>query len=289
MRMFEGVFTFYVGRQFLIRFIGLLAFFVIILQMLDLLNESTEILAAEGSSWRSVARYISLRSPQIASQFAPFAALLAVVVTLSLLNIRSEITVMRAAGLSAHRVLFPIGFACGLIAVAHFIFQETVAVPATESLAYWEATTTPSMRRPIRGRARMCASPTTMSSFMRKARRGPGTRCASTRSPSTRSTAADSSGPRRKRTMRGSRTARGASSTCGPTVSTRSRSRGRRASHGRRGWTPSCCSRSRSIRIARRCPSCFERSDSFAPTAPTRARRRRSFLSRFSKPIGDGS
>lgn len=135
----DGLFTRYVGRQFLIRFAGLLVFFVILLQMLDLLNKSSDILAADGAGWPSVLNYIRLRAPQIASQFAPFAALLAIVVTLSILNLSSEITVMRAAGMSVHRVLFPIGIVCGGIALAHFAFHETVVVPATEELAYWEA------------------------------------------------------------------------------------------------------------------------------------------------------
>lgn len=139
MTLLNGVFTAYVARQFLLRFIGLLAFFVIILQMLDLLNESADLLAAEGATGASVMRYIGLRAPQIASQFTPFAALLAVVATLSMLNMRSEVTVMRAAGLSVHRVLFPIGAACGAIAAAHFFFHETAVVGATEKLAYWEA------------------------------------------------------------------------------------------------------------------------------------------------------
>jgi lipopolysaccharide export system permease protein len=139
MNSFKGVFTFYVGRQFLIRFVGLLAFFVIVLQMLDLLNKSSLILAHEGAGFDSIVQYIRLRAPQIVSQFAPFAALLAVVVTLSMLNLSSEIVVMRAAGMSVHRVLFPIGAVCGAIAFVHFVFHEAVVVGAADRLAYWEA------------------------------------------------------------------------------------------------------------------------------------------------------
>ena len=139
MRRFDGVFMRYVGKQFLLRFVGLLAFFVILLQMLDMLNKSSDIMAPEGAGWRSIVQYISYRAPQIASQFAPFAALLAIVVTLSMLNIRSEITIMRAAGMSIHRVLFPIGAACAIITVAHFVFHEAVVIGASEKLAYWEA------------------------------------------------------------------------------------------------------------------------------------------------------
>lgn len=133
------VLTAYIGRQFLIGFAGLLLFFVIVLQMLDLLNKSSDIIEQAGGGWGSVGRYVALRAPQIASQFAPFAALLSIVVTLSQLNLRSEITVMRSAGLSVNRVLLPIGLMCGGVALVHFLFQEFVVVGATEKLAYWEA------------------------------------------------------------------------------------------------------------------------------------------------------
>ena len=139
MKPIHGVFINYVGRQFLIRFVGFLAFFTIILQMLDMLNNSDALLAPDGAGFDSIVKYISLRAPQIISQFAPFAALLAVVVTLAVLNHTSEVTIMRAAGMSVHRVLFPIGFVCFLIAAAHFVFHETTVVSSTEKLAYWEA------------------------------------------------------------------------------------------------------------------------------------------------------
>lgn len=134
----SSIFTFYVGRMFLIRFVALLLFFVIILQMLDMLNQSSDILAVDGAGRAEIIRYISLRAPQIVSQFTPFAALLGIVLTLAGLSHTSEITVMRAAGLSIHRVLFPLGFVCALIAVFHFIFHETVTVKTSEKLDYWE-------------------------------------------------------------------------------------------------------------------------------------------------------
>lgn len=139
MSPFSGVFIRYVGRLFAVRFVALLIFFVIVLQMLDLLNRSEAIMAADGATTQSIFRYIALRAPQIASQFTPFAALLAIVVTLASLNLSSEIVVMRAAGMSVHRVLAPLGVACAFIAAAHFLFHEFVVVGAAERLAYWEA------------------------------------------------------------------------------------------------------------------------------------------------------
>lgn len=135
----DRILTWYVGRQFLIRFAGLLIFFVVILQMLDLLNKSSDIIEKAGGGWASVAEYVGLRAPQIANQFTPFAALLAIVLTLSELNLRSEITVMRSAGLSVNRVLAPIAVMCAGVALAHFLFQEFVVVRASQQLAYWEA------------------------------------------------------------------------------------------------------------------------------------------------------
>lgn len=137
MNFSRHIFMHYVGRMFFLRFIGLLIFFVIILQMLDLLNRSSDILLAEGAGRNELLRYVFLRAPQIVSQFTPFAALLGVVLTLAGLSHTSEITVMRAAGLSVHRVLFPLGFACGLICLLHFVFHETVVVPRSEALDYW--------------------------------------------------------------------------------------------------------------------------------------------------------
>ncbi len=139
MKALDGVFIRYVGRLFAIRFLGLLAFFVIILQMLDLLNRSEAIMAADGATSESILRYVALRAPQIASQFTPFAALLAIVVTLAGLNLTSEIVIMRAAGMSVHRVLAPLGVACASVALAHFAFHELVVVKASSRLAYWEA------------------------------------------------------------------------------------------------------------------------------------------------------
>jgi lipopolysaccharide export system permease protein len=139
MSKFDSVFLRYVGRLFLTRFFGLLAFFVIVLQALDLLNRSEAIMAADGATSQSIYDYIRLMAPQIVSQFTPFAALLAIVVTLSGLNLSSEVVIMRAAGMSVHRVLAPIGIACFGIAIAHFTFNELVVVSSAERLAFWEA------------------------------------------------------------------------------------------------------------------------------------------------------
>jgi lipopolysaccharide export system permease protein len=129
----------YMVRMHLSRFFGILLGLTAILQMLDLLATSDEIMAAEGANWVSLLSYISMRAPQLISQFVPFTALLATLLTLATLNQHSEVVVMKASGLSAHRILLPLGIASFIIAVSHFIFNETVVVKANADLEYWQA------------------------------------------------------------------------------------------------------------------------------------------------------
>lgn len=130
--------TRYLVRQFLLRFLFVLILLVSILQALDLLNKSDDILEVDGAGWSSIANYIMLRAPQLASQFTPFAALLATLITLGTLNQNSEIVVMRAAGLSTHRILFPLGMACAIIFVFHLLLHEAFVVKSSARLDFWE-------------------------------------------------------------------------------------------------------------------------------------------------------
>ncbi|NVJ96828.1 MAG: LPS export ABC transporter permease LptG [Alphaproteobacteria bacterium] len=128
----------YMVRMHLGRFFGILIGLTAVLQMLDLLATADEIMAADGASWVSIVSYVSMRAPQLISQFVPFTALLATLLTLATLNQNSEVVVMKASGLSAHRILLPLGIASFIIAAGHFIFNETVLVKANADLEYWQ-------------------------------------------------------------------------------------------------------------------------------------------------------
>ncbi|WP_374764670.1 LPS export ABC transporter permease LptG [Yunchengibacter salinarum] len=127
----------YMARMHLTRFFGVLLGLTMVLQILDLLAQSDDILSAEGASYASIISYVSLRLPQLISQFAPFVALLATLLTLATLNQHSEVIVMKATGLSAHRILSPIGLASLMIAGAHFAFNELIVADASRELDYW--------------------------------------------------------------------------------------------------------------------------------------------------------
>lgn len=139
MRLFPSfTLTRYLGQMFTVRVLAFLIGLVMILQTLDLLSESDKILGVEGNGYGALLHYVSLRLPQLISQFLPFSVLLGTLVTLATLNQNSEVVVMRASGISAHQVLAPLLGAAALIGVAHFTFNETVVVRSTAELQAWE-------------------------------------------------------------------------------------------------------------------------------------------------------
>jgi lipopolysaccharide export system permease protein len=128
----------YCARMFLVRFLAFTIGIVLVLQALDLMNESDAILSAAGSGYGQLVQYIGLRVPQLVKQFAPFAALLAALLTFATLNQNSEIIIMKASGLSAHRILLPFLGASLVIALFLFLFNEGVVAPTTARLDAWQ-------------------------------------------------------------------------------------------------------------------------------------------------------
>jgi len=129
----------YMMKMYLFRFLGILIGLTAVLQLLDLLTVTDDIMAADGATFASIISYLSMRTPQIISLFVPFVALLATLLTLATLNQNSEVIVMKAMGLSAHRILLPLGKACAIIGVSHFAFNEMILTPATAELDYWRS------------------------------------------------------------------------------------------------------------------------------------------------------
>ncbi len=128
----------YLWRAYLLRFVMLLISITVVLQILDLLTDSEDILSVEGSTYASILRYIELRFPQLLSEFVPFTALLAAILTYTTLNQGSEIVVMKAAGLSAYQVIAPLVVVSAGIGLVHFIFNEAVVTRATAELRHWQ-------------------------------------------------------------------------------------------------------------------------------------------------------
>ena len=131
--------TFYLARLFVTRIFGVLLMLVLVLQMLDLLSESGDILAHPGNGEAQLWTYVSLRMPQLVARFLPYSVLLATILTLATLNQNSEVIAMKAAGLSAHQVLAPLLISAALVSAISFAFQDRVVTHATGRLKAWEA------------------------------------------------------------------------------------------------------------------------------------------------------
>jgi lipopolysaccharide export system permease protein len=129
----------YMARLFLTRTFAVLAMLVVVLQTLDLLGNSGDILAYPGNSDAQLWHYVGLRAPQIIATFLPFSVLLGTLVMRATLNQNSEIISMKAAGLSAHQILAPLVLAALGVSIISFVFNERIVVRSTAALSAWEA------------------------------------------------------------------------------------------------------------------------------------------------------
>ena len=127
----------YMARLFVTRSLVVLVALVLVLMTLDLLGQSSKIVAVAGNSDADVWHYVALRLPTLVSFVLPFSMLLGSLIAFTSLNQHSEVVAMKAAGLSAHQILAPMIVASLGIAVLTFAFNETVVVKAERELSAW--------------------------------------------------------------------------------------------------------------------------------------------------------
>lgn len=130
--------TWYMARMFLIRSFAVLFALALVLQTLDLLGESGNVLAHPGNGSPELWKYLFLRLPQIVAFLLPFSILLGTLVTLATLNQNSEVISMKAAGLSAHQVLAPLFVAAFGVAILSFAFNDRIVARASATLDRWQ-------------------------------------------------------------------------------------------------------------------------------------------------------
>jgi len=131
--------SWYMALLFLTRTFAVLALLVVVLQTLDLLGESGDVLAYAGNGDAQLWHYVALRLPQIVARFLPFSVLLGTLIMLASLNQNSEIISMKAAGLSAHQILAPLIAAALGVALLSYVFNERVVARSTAALSAWQA------------------------------------------------------------------------------------------------------------------------------------------------------
>ena len=118
----------------LLAFLGLFAFF-------DFINELEDIGKGGYQLYQAVA-YVAMILPGRVYELLPVAVLIGTLYALATLARHSEITVMRAAGLSNLALMRMLGLIGGGFVVLTFVFGEYIAPPAEGAAQQWKLTAT---------------------------------------------------------------------------------------------------------------------------------------------------
>jgi len=121
--VFPRILDEYVVREFLFMFGLVLTGFVLLMLVFTVFELIGDILRNH-ISLTIVGQYLINLTPSMLYQIAPLAVLIAVLVTLGVLNRNSEIIAMKATGISLYRLVVPIIAISGILAVALFAFDE---------------------------------------------------------------------------------------------------------------------------------------------------------------------
>jgi lipopolysaccharide export system permease protein len=131
----------YLTRIMAVRTLAAMVALIGLLQMIDLLERTNDILARGGAI--EILRYMALRLPYLFEQVAPFAVLAGALFTFSQLARNSELVVMRISGLSLLQIFrrtLPVALA---VAALDAVVADQVTPLAEQSLATWWAASAP--------------------------------------------------------------------------------------------------------------------------------------------------
>ena len=137
----NGALARYLRGRLSIQILGLLVALTALMQVLELLDVTTDVLD-RGLGLRGLVHYAMLRTPSEVVVALPLAVLLGTVSAFHAMARQHEITAMRAAGVSLGKLylwLLPVPLA---LAAAHFALGQAVLPQAeTELKRWWDATT----------------------------------------------------------------------------------------------------------------------------------------------------
>ncbi len=131
----------YLTRIMLVRTAAAAAALMSLLQLIDLLEHTSDILARGGPV--EILRYMALRLPFLFQEVAPFAVLAGAIFTFSQLARNSELVVMRITGMSLWQIFrrtLPVALA---VAALDLVVADQVTPRAEQALATWWAASAP--------------------------------------------------------------------------------------------------------------------------------------------------
>lgn len=138
----------YVLRTVATRILGAALILMSILQILDLLDVTTDILD-RGLGLAGVAYYAALRLPRLFEQVAPIAVLAGGLFAFSQLARESAVVAMRSTGISGYRIVAMAAPAAVAVMLLDALCGQVLAPRADPTLADWWANTTPVAERKV--------------------------------------------------------------------------------------------------------------------------------------------
>lgn len=126
----------YFGKIIGSRILSVLLAFVALLVLMDLIDNFEDILERRGSL-TDVARFVSYRVPTIIERLIPIAVLIGSTMGILSLATRSELIVLRAAGISPLKIA-GLGLpACMVVVASHFFLADYVAPTSQKAFIEW--------------------------------------------------------------------------------------------------------------------------------------------------------
>lgn len=123
----------YVTKETAKLFFMILVSMLILFVAIDMVNKTDDLYAAN-TPLSDMVKYFSLKIPSLAVTICPIAVLLTVLISLGLFNRHSEITAMKASGISLGRACLPI-LATGLMASATVMAVNEYVIPSSGAAA----------------------------------------------------------------------------------------------------------------------------------------------------------
>jgi lipopolysaccharide export system permease protein len=119
------ILTRYVAKAYLKMLFLCLGAFIAIYQVVDFMEKIARF-TRSGAHWYHIALFFIAKTPEIISQAAPLAVLMATLLTLGTLSMNSELTAMRSCGVSLARITAPILAIALLVSILSLFIGELV-------------------------------------------------------------------------------------------------------------------------------------------------------------------
>ena len=126
----------YLNRLLAVRSLGALAAILGVLQTLDLMDATHDLLARD-FGLPEFLQYMALRAPSMVQQIAPLAALIGALLTFAQLARGGEVIAVRATGTPIYRIVLMMVPGAAVIALVHLAAAEVLAPPAERYLSDW--------------------------------------------------------------------------------------------------------------------------------------------------------